>query len=292
METDPWVWGEQDMVPDDEMESLGELVQYVKEATAGKPDLILLNQAVGGDEGSGEITDDTLDVIVENLNDWRLVNVNDLKNPMLISLSNWLVKHAMPAEISWTEIKKSTIQGAGYGLFATKDVPSAGVYLTVYGGDLYGSKRHYARDTDDFFVENNHYVINLKDSTKLLDGKVGFYLREQGRWANGQFTEEECNAQFHEIVEPTLERFWHMRIESTRPIKAGEEIFVWYGESYVEQMRKMLHSKKLKIEQCIQCQVREATDELLGFPHLIFCGQKCAAKFWNGYKGRRVMETF
>lgn len=250
-----WEWGEQDeIVPDNEME--------------------------------------TFDQLIEHLNNWRVTRKRDTQNPLLVSLSNWVVRNAMPDAISWTEIKLSTIQGGGYGLFATRDVPGPGVYLTVYGGDYYPNSRTYQRETGRSIIEgSNHYILHLENKVALLDGRVGFYLREQGRWANTQLSEADCNATYHEITDSSGEGFWQMRLESTRPIRAGEEIFAWYGEDYLKEMfPTTTTTKKQRVELCIQCQVREGIEQLVGYPQWFFCGRKCATRFWdnnnNGRKGQ------
>lgn len=284
-ESDVWGWGEEREEPLHEMEWLDELLQYIAlHANGNTATLKSLREVIGQPLGDGDSgLSEEQDVVINYINDWRLAHKRDLRHRLLVPLSNWVVRVAMPAEISWTQVKPSTIPGAGYGLFAAKAVPQAGVNLTVYGGDYYRTKRQYWRDTGDT-DDSNRYILRLKDSAALLDGRIGFYLREQGRWANTMPTEAQCNASYVEITDRESGDFWQMRIESTRAIAAGEEIFAWYGEEYARELFSSSSSqtKRAKLETpCIECGVREATHELLGHTHLIFCGQKCAKQFWH-----------
>lgn len=254
------------------------------------------------DDDEEEIDDDddelSLNVLLETfllprLKQWRVSTPDDLKHPLLIGLSNWMVNHVVPKEIACTRIKMSSIPNAGYGLWATRNI-ATNEYITVYGGAYYENAEVF-RDINGVGPNNRRfkYVLNLKpvlspdgkQTTPYLDGELHFLLWEQGRWANTQMTEDACNALFEEKTD-TKGGYWQLRLKATKPIASGTEIFVWYDENYIKFHFPQHSTKRVKLEMCIQCQIKESTKQFQGKSHLHFCGQECATHFWrkNGKK--------
>lgn len=228
-----------------------------------------------------------MESLLSPLKQWRVDLLEDLANPMLVPLCNWAVAHGLPKAIACTRIAPSTIQGAGYGLFATRRIP-AEHHITVYGGAWYESKKAYTEETGKT-VGDSAYVIELKKQEisrwitllPLLDGELHFAVWEHGRWANTQRKQEDCNAVFEEIPNEETGEYYQVRLRATRDIAEGEEIFVWYSDQYLEAMFGTDATKKTRINQCIECKTPGASQQLAGYPQWMFCNQKCASHFWK-----------
>lgn len=231
-----------------------------------------------------------MDHLVAPLKQWRVGLEEDLANPMLVPLCNWVVEHAYPQELACTRIAPSTIPGAGYGLFATRDI-AVGRHITVYGGESYDNQVDYKKVTGkDLGVSAYVFKLGKRFNSRVFDGEFHFAVWEHGRWANTQRTKDECNAEFVEIYDKETREFYQMRLVATVPISAGDEIFVDYGPEYAKELFGDADggddaTKKQKIQACIQCKVKEAVTELAGYSHLGgFCDSMCASKYWQQKK--------
>lgn len=114
------------------------------------------------------------------------------------------------------EIKASTIVGAGQGLFALVDIP-AGEVVGEYSGDRIPSLAKWMR------LRNKDYVM-MTDSLGLV---VDAAKRQEMilRYVNHHFDPRRQNL----IREAKNESVYFV---TTRPIAAGEEFFVDYGDLY------------------------------------------------------------
>jgi hypothetical protein len=118
-------------------------------------------------------------------------------------------------------IKKSTVLGAGLGLFKAKRDIRAGEVLTDYTGD-------YVPVSDDTDFGGSRYVLELTERlaidaarTNAAPGRLVNDARGSGRRPNARFS---CN-----------QRAKTATVRSTKTIKAGEEILVSYGASFWNQ---------------------------------------------------------
>lgn len=129
----------------------------------------------------------------------------------------------------YIEIKDSTIQGAGKGAFATCDIPK-GVTIGEYVGKVFTGKK--------MDKTSGYYLFDVNDGDKvikIIDGKFKKYS-SWVRYVNTPQTAHGGNAEFYQNNKRIF-------IRSTRPIPAGQEIFAYYGDSYVNELLKP-HFKK------------------------------------------------
>lgn len=129
--------------------------------------------------------------------------------------------------MSWLKIAKSTLDEAGYGLFADRDFKSdetIGFYL--------GEIRSLNSDTQSV------YRIQIDDC--IIDGP--------GRPTNGKF----MYYGMHMANDPSIKGqpnvhniAFHTKGEvcTLRDIRAGEELFVNYGDAYMDESGVVLDSK-------------------------------------------------
>lgn len=156
------------------------------------------------------------------------------------------------------EIKKSTIHGAGYGLFTTRDIPNqAGTfdYIIHYDGEILDddmlTKRYgnHAKSIAPYAIEHGD-VSNDSDSSKNHLYVDSALFRYPGSYANHSddplkqnvcflYIENESNqaAAVSSAVSSSSSNGLNKQqvsgktvIQSTRDILAGEELFVDYGD--------------------------------------------------------------
>lgn len=115
------------------------------------------------------------------------------------------------------EVKPSTIEGAGMGLFATRNI-SKGKLVTYYSGTVYTS-----------VPENTVYTIELSPF-QYLDGRLPLEPDHLGKFINHYPKGLNVITKFN----PNKRRNPHslVRFVASRDIYAGEEIFWDYGDSY------------------------------------------------------------
>lgn len=131
-------------------------------------------------------------------------------------------------------VKKSSLPGAGKGLFTESLIP-AGTRIVEYKGRITTWKEVKASEVENnyiFYVNRNH-VINTDTYKKAL-----------GRYANdaGGLTKIKGvrNNSIYAVYDDK------MYIEATRDIFPGEEIFVDYGRDYWKTMRENMKIEKAK----------------------------------------------
>ena len=122
-------------------------------------------------------------------------------------------------------VDNSSIPSAGKGLFTSADIEKGNI-VTEYTGDIstWEQVRHDASNLYIYFV-NEDYVINAKEHPEVV-----------ARYANDAYGLTRVpglhnNARFVNINGKIF-------IKAMKLIKAGSEIFVDYGKSYWETVKK------------------------------------------------------
>ena len=134
------------------------------------------------------------------------------------------------------KVKKSTLPDAGKGLFTMNEIKK-GQIVCEYEGE----RITWAQATDRNDVDKGGYVyfINNKNCIDAYEYKDTF-----GRYANDAAGVERIpgcrNNSTYDVVKNRV------YIRATRNIKAGEEIFVSYGRSYWNIMKKEIAEAKAK----------------------------------------------
>lgn len=135
------------------------------------------------------------------------------------------------------KIKKSTLPGAGKGLFTLKDIRK-GQLVCKYDGERITWKE--AIERNDHGKGGYVYYINAKNCIDAYHSRNTF-----GRYANdaagvGRIKGFRNNSTYDVVKNEVF-------IRATGNIKAGSEIFVSYGSSYWNIMRQELADlKKVK----------------------------------------------
>jgi hypothetical protein len=129
--------------------------------------------------------------------------------------------------IDGLRIKAATKAGCGLGLFAAKDFP-AGAHITRYTGDY--------RNTRDGRV-GGYYFLQLTNAKSIDAARTN---TDSGRWANdARGTGLEQNAIL--VTHPAT---GSGRLQATKFIKKGEEIFAPYGPRYWASVEGLAYGRK------------------------------------------------
>jgi SET domain-containing protein len=124
-------------------------------------------------------------------------------------------------------LKKSSLPGAGLGLFTKVDIPK-GKFIVEYKGrlELWNDIKHEDGHNAYLFRLNRKYALNAeryyKSPARYINDARGF-SRIIGLTNNSEY-----------IVIKN-----HCYVSSIRKIKKGEEIFVPYGKAYWDLMKKI-----------------------------------------------------
>jgi hypothetical protein len=117
------------------------------------------------------------------------------------------------------EVKDSKIQGAGQGLFVTRNVKE-GEFLCVYRGTKLSLAQVMKMSVSDRDYVMGGFGLNVHvDASK--------HKNVLARYINDNFDKSKLNARFAKI-----ERDACAIVYTTRRLETGEEIYVGYGESY------------------------------------------------------------
>lgn len=193
--------------------------------------------------------------------DWRVYYKKDVENDKkeIIELLNVGCKLLNIG----LEVKLSNIENAGYGLFATKDFAENDI-ITRYGG-YYCNFNIFA--THDKPTAEATYLFEFPREwgiSGILDSETCFKLgMEMGRWVNSNEIEKQNVIPDYELVQnnPPMAIF-----RARGHIKAGEELYWWYGPFYAFTFT----------DRCIVCsKVSETKCEACEIP---ICGLSCHDK--------------
>jgi hypothetical protein len=124
-------------------------------------------------------------------------------------------------------VKPSLIADAGLGLFAARDFEAYSLVVEM-NGELLTKKELESRYPGDVTAP---YVIQTSDNS-FYDGALQRYI---GQYANSVFSirkpygsvKSMCNAEF---IMNTIDN--RPYIQTTKAVKAGTEILVWYCKDY------------------------------------------------------------
>jgi hypothetical protein len=132
-------------------------------------------------------------------------------------------------------IKPSTIPGGGLGLFAyngdpnNRDIVFRGPRRTKYGqtlGDFiieYKGERLSTEAVDDRYGIKNTAPYAVKINNQIIEDSA--CLRSSGALANGA-SRSKANAELKGSIVRGI------RLQATKTIRNGDEIFLYYGDSY------------------------------------------------------------
>ena len=123
------------------------------------------------------------------------------------------------------EVRRSTIESAGLGLFATRDIKK-NEYIGEYKGKLltieqFNRKPHHC----DYIWE----ILDDEDNILMyLDGGNKRYSNEL-RYSNCPCTAEQENLR-------PIQKGFKMFYYAKRHIKKGEEMMIYYGDDYYKKL--------------------------------------------------------
>nr|QQV29729.1 hypothetical protein K-LCC10_0474 [Kaumoebavirus] len=131
------------------------------------------------------------------------------------------------------EVKPSTIEGAGLGLFAMRDFDEDDVVCQ------YGSRGWFpAKGLARVYGPTSNYVYLYETGRgHRIDTAV---KRTIASFINDNFDKGKINCEFREYEDRKSSEVF---IEACAPIKKGDELFVDYGEGYWMHSDKNLHTE-------------------------------------------------
>lgn len=132
------------------------------------------------------------------------------------------------------KVKKSTLPGAGKGLF-TKENIKKGELVCEYEGELITWKEAIIRNDKN----KGGYVYYISDKVCI---DAFHYKKTFGRYANDAAGLTRIKGLRNNSV--YFEKKKKVFIKATRNIPAGSEVFVSYGKEYWDIMKEELKDKK------------------------------------------------
>jgi hypothetical protein len=128
-------------------------------------------------------------------------------------------------------VKRSTLKGAGKGLFTTRDIPR-GTKIVQYKGKVTNWKEVDSKEGLNGYIYyvNRHHVIDAQPATEA----VARYAND----AKGLVRTEGVSNNCTYIIEGLK-----VYIKSMRHIPAGSELLVGYGKEYWDIIRENLGVK-------------------------------------------------
>jgi len=150
-------------------------------------------------------------------------------------------------------IKHSSIPGAGWGVFAARDLPIHTV-LGTYDGEMLSRKEFLERYPDG----DNPWAVELEigGETMYVDASDPF-KSNWARFANNPGPKEEPNCELHEVD-------GKLYLQTQRPMITGEEVLWDYGDEFVwpeDQVRGNSYNRAL-ISEADKRHQREKRQEL------------------------------
>lgn len=156
------------------------------------------------------------------------------KEKLAAYIDEWARRKDLPVTV-----KKSTIDGFGYGLFARRDIEVT-EEVAKYGGQFVSTpnfKGDYVVEWTDAFLisdaEREQYAKSGLNFTQTYrDAKTVYEIGELGRWANDPHGVDGKLANAIYELHGVSNGQWDVGLNAFLPITEGEEIFVSYGEHY------------------------------------------------------------
>lgn len=129
-------------------------------------------------------------------------------------------------ELKHVVIKKSTIPQAGMGAYAKHDMEK----FTVLG--KYAGKRITAEEFDEKYetMDDSAYVWSLEDSNDEIIGYIDGKDPKQSNWLRYV----NCPSKKRQENVKAIQQDYDIVYYTLRKIRAGEELFVYYGDEYYE----------------------------------------------------------
>lgn len=131
------------------------------------------------------------------------------------------------------KIKRSTVKNAGKGVFACQDI-KPGELLGEYKGKKYllQDDKNYKYSIDGTYTwVLNEYRKYLKDYKKRKYKDMGYIdAINSNHWS--RFVN--CSFNFNSENVDIKQRGERIYYHSKRPIRKGQELFVWYGPVYAK----------------------------------------------------------
>ena len=124
-------------------------------------------------------------------------------------------------------IKKSTIPGAGLGLFNGKKTIKKGEVVTKYDGERLTRQQVEDRYPDDVDDGKAEYVLCNNDDTVCLDARNTTSCA--ARFSNSKRRDTGIRGNNAEFRDHRTK--WRDMV-ARKKIKPGKEVFTWYGDDY------------------------------------------------------------
>jgi len=123
-------------------------------------------------------------------------------------------------------VKRSTLKGAGKGLFTTRDIPR-GKKIVEYKGKITTWKEVDSRDGMNGYIYyvNRHHVIDAAETTEAL----ARYANDAKGLVKAEGLKNNCTYNIEGK---------RVYIVSMKNIPAGSELFVGYGKEYWDIIRE------------------------------------------------------
>jgi SET domain-containing protein len=137
------------------------------------------------------------------------------------------------------DVRPSTINNAGYGLFARNRIQPDD-RIATYGGEMTRVSADKAPNGDYIYLFpepllcghglTEAQIVTTRWRGTYRDAHTHFRISEMGRWINHDATR--VNA-FADIDGKDADGGWVLSFYAARTIEAGEEIFIDYGPHYI-----------------------------------------------------------
>ena len=122
-------------------------------------------------------------------------------------------------------IKQSTIQDAGYGTFALRDFRKNEL-LDEYKGKLLTIEQYNSKKS------NLAYIWEIKDEDDDVIAYIDGGNKKFSNWT--RYVNCPCTTKQENVS--AVQKHYKMYYYALKNIKKGDELFVWYGPEYGEQL--------------------------------------------------------
>lgn len=151
------------------------------------------------------------------------------------------------------EVRESTIEGAGLGTFATRDI-SKGETLCEYDGFRFEHESMLMKK-EEAYVYSTTKDINIVPYKSCKARYINDIIDLDTSIVNKSFTSHYClkhNVKFHEVEDD--KGIEHAYIVALRNIKEGDELFIAYGKGYwnffIKKSKRKLLAEYIEENHC------------------------------------------